>query len=174
MLKKLITTVAVILGITILAACSGEEPTSETGIKSDEPRPETTVAVPASTTAPEPTRPQRLDQLLTPAAAPDAAAVEPATKTAPRETKNETAPTPTSIPGLTNVEGPTISDLVPEDPKTNDRVLLQDIYEQIDLEQFALDPNEPVPENTSPFTVSPVNYPEVSEHPYLHPVQQSN
>ena len=168
MLKKLITTVAVILGITILAACSGEEPTSETGIKSDEPRPETTVAVPASTTAPEPTRPQRLDQLLTPAAAPDAAAVEPATKTAPRETKNETAPTPTSIPGLTNVEGPTISDLVPEDPKTNDRVLLQDIYGQIDLEQFALDPNEPIPEKTSPWTVSPVNYPETSKHPYIH------
>ena len=170
MLKKLITTVAVILGITILAACSGEEPTSETGIKSDEPRPETTVAVPASTTAPEPARPQRLDQLLTPT--PEAVTVEPATKTAPRETNNGTAPvdmpTPKSIPGLPIVEGPAITDLVPEDPKTNNQVLLQDIYEQIDLEQFALDPNEPIPANTSPWTVSPVNYPEIDKHPYLH------
>ena len=29
--------------------------------------------------------------------------------------------------------GSTIANLVPEDPRTNDRVLLQDIYAQIDL-----------------------------------------
>ena len=168
MLKKLITTAAVTLGIAILTACSGEEPASETGIKSDEPRREAAVAAQARTTAPEPTRPQRLDQLLTPAAATKEATVEPATKTTPQETKNETAPTPTSIPGLPIMEVPAISDMVPEDPKTNDQVLLQDIYGQIDLEQFALDPNEPIPEKTSPWTVSPVNYPKVSEHPYLH------
>ena len=63
---------------------------------------------------------------------------------------------------------------MPEDPKTNDRVLLQDIYEQIDLEQFALDPNEPITENTSRWTVSPVNYPETQRTPLPTPVQQSN
>ena len=172
MLKKLITTVTVTLGIAILTACSGGEPASETGIKSDEPRREAAVAAPTSTTAPEPTRPQRLDGLLTPTVTPEAATVEPGTKTAQRERKNGAEPgampTPTSIPGLPIMKGPAIKDLVPEDPKTNDQVLLQDIYEQIDLEQFALDPNEPVPKNTSPWTVSPVNYPETSEHPYLH------
>ena len=179
MFKKLITSVAITLGIAILTACSGEEPASETGIKTDEPRRETTVAAPASTTAPEPTRPQRLDQLLTPAAAPEATTVEPATKTTQRERKNGAEPgampAPTSMPGLPIMKGPAIEDLVPEDPKTNDRVLLQDIYGQIDLEQFALDPNEPIPAVDKHQRIrehnrlgSRMNYEETGDHPYLH------
>ena len=179
MLKKLITTIAVTLGIAILAACSGEEPASETNTNREEPRSEAAVAAPTKTTAPEPTRPQRLDQLLAPTTAPEAAGtattVEPETKAEQPEKKNEAAPgstpAPTSIiaiPALSTREAPTIAELVPEDPETNDRVLLQDIYGQIDLEQFALNPNEPIPANSSPWTVSPINYPEISKHPYLH------
>ena len=36
-------------------------------------------------------------------------------------------------------------DLIPEDPETNDEVLLQDIYALMDLDQFALNPNEAIP-----------------------------
>ena len=35
--------------------------------------------------------------------------------------------------------------LIPENPQTNDEVLLQDIYALMDLDQFALDPNEEIP-----------------------------
>ena len=47
-------------------------------------------------------------------------------------------PTPTPVPPGS------IAALVPVDPRTNDRVFLQDIYAQIDLEQFALDPDQPI------------------------------
>ena len=66
----------------------------------------------------------------------------------------------------------TIAELVPEDPRTNDRVLLQDIYAQIDLEQFALDPDQPIPwqgsrsDENSPMSVMP--HPMIHRHPYLH------
>ena len=186
MLKKMITTAAVTLGIAILAACSGEEPASETNTNRNEPRREAPVAAPASTTAPEPTRPQRLDQLLTPAVTPGAAR---AATTAERpERKNGAAQgnmlTPTSetaVPGLPTREAPAIADLVPENPETNDRVLLQDIYAQTDLEQFALDPNEPIPAaekrqleyislhwGNERLMVSRMNYEETGDHPYLH------
>ena len=36
-------------------------------------------------------------------------------------------------------------DLIPEDPETNDEVLLQDIYALMDLDRFALDPGAPIP-----------------------------
>ena len=65
-----------------------------------------------------------------------------------------------------------IAKLVPEDPRTNDRVLLQDIYAQIDLEQFALDPDQPLPqqgsESTADSPVSMMPYPMIHQHPYLH------
>ncbi len=182
MLKKLIKTAAVTLGIAILAACSGEEPASETSTNREEPRRAAKVA------APEPTRPQRLDELLTPTVAPEAArattTMEPGTKAEQREKKNGAergsmpAPTlPITTPALSTREAPTIADLVPEDPETNDRLLLQDIYGQIDLEQFALDPNEPIPAVGSEQyrrisrgrqLVSRMNYEETRDHPYLH------
>ena len=192
MLKKLITTAAVTLGIAILAACSGEEPASETNTNRDEPLREAPVAAPASTTAPEPTRPQRLDHLLTPAVTPGAAraatTAEPGTSTEQPEKRNGTAPgnvpaptLPIAMPGLSTKEAPTIAELVPEDPETNNQVLLQDIYGQIDLEQFALDPNEPIPAaeealieyisfygGGKQLLVSRMNYEETRDHPYLH------
>ena len=62
---------------------------------------------------------------------------------------------------------------MPEDPQTNDRVLLQDIYAQIDLEQFALDPDEPIeqvelPRDESEPIHSVMRYDTVHQHPYLH------
>ena len=193
MLKKLITTAAVTLGIAILAACSGEKPVSETNTNRDEPLREAPVAASASTTAPEPTRPQRLDHLLTPAVTPGAAraatTAEPGTSTEQPEKRNGTAPgnvpaptLPIAMPGLSTKEAPTIAELVPDDPETNDRVLLQDIYAQIDLEQFALDPNEPIPaaeealieyisfygRSERLLLVSRMNYEETRGHPYLH------
>ena len=51
-------------------------------------------------------------------------------------------------------------------------MLLQDIYAQIDLEQFALDPAQPIPwqgskyDANSPVSVMP--HPMIHQHPYLH------
>ena len=69
------------------------------------------------------------------------------------------------------------AELVPENPETNDEILLQDIYAQIDLEQFALDPGaeilRPDGERWDPHT-SPHRgifihpYTETRNHPYLH------
>ena len=89
------------------------------------------------------------------------AAGKPTSTEEPRETESAVAPTSPRL---------NIADLAPENPQTNDQVLLQDIYEQIDLEQFALDPDEPIPfvELDGPNQVSLMKYPEVHEHPYLH------
>ena len=57
-------------------------------------------------------------------------------------------------------------DLVPENPQTNDQVLLQDIYQQIDLEQFALDPGEPIP--FVKFRGREESHIKYGKHPYLH------
>jgi hypothetical protein len=88
-----------------------------------------------------------------------------------------------TLSGDTSPEG-----LIPEDPETNDEVLLQDIYALMDLDQFALNPNQAIPlpdkENMSccgvytkqwrseayreghPPTL--FDYEEVRDHPYLH------
>ena len=79
------------------------------------------------------------------------------------------------------------ANLIPDNPQTNDEVLLQDIYALMDLDQFALDPNEEIPlpdrDNMSystrgeqwyseklrkdhPPTI--FDYEEVRDHPYLH------
>ena len=88
-----------------------------------------------------------------------------------------------TLSGDTSPEG-----LIPEDPETNDEVLLQDIYALMDLDQFALNPNQAIPlpdkENMSccgAFTKAwyseqrredhpPTlfDYEEVRDHPYLH------
>ncbi len=90
---------------------------------------------------------------------------------------------PKSLTGDTSPE-----DLIPENPETNDEVLLQDIYALMDLDQFALNPNQATPlpdkENMSccgiftkawysepyredhPPTL--FDYEEVRDHPYLH------
>ena len=67
-------------------------------------------------------------------------------------------------------------DLIPQDPRTNDQVLLQDIYDRMDLQQFALNPNEPIPPPKSgDWGIGRFGYPdtrfgyfETRDHPYLH------
>ena len=192
MIEKLIKTGVIVLAAAMLAACGGgSEPETEKGIERRESGSATAAAAPTKTPETEPARAQRLDHLLpSPTPKPDAAA----TKAMPRateamETKAAEKPTPAGEPGETqSTMVPTrepretesavapasprlnIADLVPENPQTNDQVLLQDIYEQIDLGQFALDPGEPIPfvELNRPNQVSQMKYPEVHEHPYLH------
>ena len=189
MIKKLIKAGAIVLAAAMLAACGGgSELETEKGIERRESGSATAAAAPTKTPETEPARAQRLDHLLpSPTAKPDPAA----TKMRPRatdamETKAAEKPTPAGEPGKTeSAVAPTreptetesavtpasprlnIADLVPENPQTNDQVLLQDIYEQIDLGQFALDPGKPIPfvELDRPNQLSQMQYP---EHPYLH------
>ena len=172
MIEKLIKAGTTILAAAMLAACGGENAPEtgksvETGASSNA----TVAAAPTRTPETEPARAQRLDHLLpspttkpeakttkTTARATDAAETKAAEKkTQTGETESPTAP---ASPRLN------ITDLVPENPQTNDQVLLQDIYEQIDLEQFALDPDEPIERGSN--RASLMKYPEVHEHPYLH------
>ena len=156
----------VALAIALFAACgTGDEPRNSTDAETGTSRTETRAA--ARTPAPMPTRPKRIDHLLTPAAlAEPAKTAEPEAKQAGGEpTSNGAAKAVTSDPR-------TIAELVPEDPRTNDRVLLQDIYAQIDLEQFALDPDQPITwqgsryDEDSPKSLMP--HPMIHQHPYLH------
>ena len=159
------------LAIALFAACgSGDEPRNSTDAEIETSRTET--RAPARTPEPMPTRPKRIDHLLTPTALPGAIKEKPA-KTAEPETK-QTGEEPTSNGAVKAVTGDpkTIAQLVPEDPRTNDQVLLQDIYAQIDLEQFALDPDQRIPsqgniyEEASPKSLMP--HPMIQQHPYLH------
>ena len=178
MIEKLIKAGATVLAVAMLAACGGEN-APETGklVETAVSGNATVAAAPTRTPETEPARAQRLDHLLpSPTTKPEAKTAKTtarATNTA--ETKAAGKPTPTgetesaTAPAIPRLN---ITDLAPENPQTNDQVLLQDIYEQIDLEQFALDPNEPIPipfvELRGPNQASLMKYPEVHEHPYLH------
>ena len=159
------------LAIALFAACgSGDEPRNSTDAEIETSRTET--RAPARTPEPMPTRPKRIDHLLTPTALPGAIK-EKAAKTAEPEAK-QAGGEPTSNGAEKAVTGDpkTIAQLVPEDPRTNDQVLLQDIYAQIDLEQFALDPDQPIPWQGSKYyensPVSVMPHPMIHRHPYLH------
>ena len=157
---------AITLAIALFAACgSGDEPRNSTDAETETSRTETRAT--ARTPAPMPTRPKRIDHLLTPTAPAELAkTAEPEVKQASEE------PTSNGAPKAVTGDPMTIAELVPEDPRTNDPVLLQDIYAQTDLEQFALDPNQPIPwqgskyDADSPVSVMP--YPMIHRHPYLH------
>ena len=176
MIEKLIKAGTTILAAAMLAACGGEN-APETGkpVETGASGNATVAAAPTRTPETEPARAQRLDHLLpSPTTKPEAKT----TKTTARatdaaETKAAGKPTPTGeTESATAPASPrlNITDLAPENPQTNDQVLLQDIYEQIDLEQFALDPDEPIPfvELRGSNRASLMKYPEVHEHPYLH------
>ena len=166
MKRKLMKAGAMALAIALFAACSsGDEPRNSTDAETETSRTETSAA--ARTPEPMPTRPKRIDHLLTPTAlAEPAKTVEPEAKQAGKE--------PTSNGAVKPVTGDpkTIAQLVPEDPRTNDQVLLQDIYAQIDLEQFALDPDQPISwqerENSPGSPKSLMPHPMIHQHPYLH------
>ena len=121
------------------------------------------------TTEPAPTRPQRLDHLLrTPTAEPEAVAVRASSEEVRTETKGGTS----GAPAAEQTGG--TDPLVPEDARFTDQVLLQDIYERIDLEQFALDPRDPITrpeirkEAGEHHLWSTMPHPMVHQHPYLH------
>ena len=153
MIEKLIKAGAIVLAAAMLAACGGGNgPETEKNVERGESGSATAAAAPTKTPETEPARAQRLDHLLpSPTAKPDAAA----TKTRPRATdatetkaaENQRRPESQETESAVAPASPrlNIADLVPENPQTNDQVLLQDIYDQIDLEQFALDPGEPIP-----------------------------
>ena len=181
MIEKLIKAGAtVMLAAAMLAACGGENgPETGKPVETAVSGNATVAAAPTRTPETEPARAQRLDHLLpSPTTKPEAkTAKTTATTTDAAETKAAGKPTSTGEPRDTeSATAPAspklnIKDLAPENPQTNDQVLLQDIYEQIDLEQFALDPDEPIPFTRTqprPNQVSLMKYPEVHEHPYLH------
>ena len=121
------------------------------------------------TTEPAPTRPQRLDHLLrTPTAEPEAVAVRASSEEVRAETKGGTS----GAPAAEQTGG--TDPLVPEDARFTDQVLLQDIYERIDLEQFALDPRDPITrpeirkEAGEHHLWSTMPHPMVHQHSYLH------
>ena len=199
MLRQILAT-GTILALSLAAlACSGEDgPTP-----GEAPGPQPAAGTGAETQAQERaqaaalTRPERLD-LTTTQPAPEAKATRtpatgaeqgPETKQAPGPTQpaKETAqpPAPAQSPGAggqtpeanTPPPGPASpEDLIPEDPRTNDQVLLQDIYARMDLEQFALDPNESIPRPArgqwgmegSEYPDTRFGYFETRDHPYLH------
>ena len=199
MLRQILAT-GTILALSLAAlACSGEDgPTP-----GEAPGPQPAAGTGAETQAQERaqaaalTRPERLD-LTTTQPAPEAKTARtpatgaeqgPETKQAPGPTQpaKETAqpPAPAQSPGdggqtpeaNTPPPGPASpEDLIPEDPRTNDQVLLQDIYARMDLEQFALDPNEPIPRPArgqwgmegSEYPDTRFGYFETRDHPYLH------
>ena len=152
MIEKLIKAGATVLAAAMLVACGGENgPETGKPVETAVSGNATVAAAPTRTPETEPARAQRLDHLLpSPTTKPEAkTAKTTVTTTNPAETKAAEKPTPPGEPRDTeSAVAPTsprlnIADLTPENPQTNDQVLLQDIYEQIDLEQFALDPGDP-------------------------------
>ena len=177
MIEKLIKAGATVLAVAMLAACGGENgPETGKAIETALSSNTTVAAAPTRTPETEPARAQRLDHLLpSPTTAKPEAKTAKATARATNAAETKAAGKPTPTGETENATAPAIprlniTDLAPENPQTNDQVLLQDIYEQIDLEQFALDPDEPIPfvELRGHNQVSLMKYPEVHEHPYLH------
>ena len=167
---KLMKASVVALAIALFAACGGgDEPRKSTDAGTRTSRTET--GADARTPAPMPTRPKRIDHLLlTPTALP-----EPTRKAEPQVRRASGEPAPSNGAERAATGGPmTIAKLVPEDPRTNDQVLLQDIYAQINLEQFALDPDQPIPRRTqSDISDAPplrnlMTHQIIHQHPYLH------
>ena len=193
----------------LLTACGGEEPagTQQLDLPVSPASQETSTAP----SAPMPTSPQRLDldALLTPQPTPAGEPQDPiragenppgADSTGNREpggATGESRPDAAAkdanfgaTPGDTGDKsaspggsGVNITDLVPQDAETNDQVLLQDIYAQMDLGEFALDPNGPIPYREVVHDRSgrgyveqeelesigfKLNFADASENPYLH------
>ena len=155
----------------ILAACGGDPAPG-----SAEPQPERTTSQEATsinqpatpTLEPLPTRPTPLVNLGT-------STPEPVRPTRARPTqlptvtsdRTGTPPQPPK-PGATAETSIQTSplDLIPADPESNDTVLLQDIYELMDLDQFALDPTQPIEKFK---TSDSFKFPRaiLENHPYL-------
>ena len=167
------TAITLAMALLMATACGEDEPPGGNDRTTAPGEARATVPDTTRTLPPAPTRPGRIDHLLrTPTVTPKQAVKQ--------GTKPESSPTSRTERGTesngSQTPGETpqprgIAALVPEDPRTNDQVLLQDIYAQIDLEQFALDPNERIEFQENRYTAwidSKMNYPLVHQHPYLH------
>lgn len=106
------------------------------------------------------------------ASASSASTTSEATPASPAAGATEAAPASGSLPTAapvsqaeTQASEPGDPDsLVPADPQLTDEVLLQDIYARVDLEQFALDPEEPIERGQGINLEDPL----VQENPFLH------
>ena len=167
------TAITLAMALLMATACGGEDPPGGKDRKTAPGEARATVPDATRTLPPAPTRPGRIDHLLrTPTVTPKPAVEQ--------GTKPESSPTSGAERGTASngaqASGETpqpkgIEALVPEDPRTNDQVLLQDIYAQIDLEQFALDSDEPIEfrgNERRAWILSKMSYPLVHQHPYLH------
>ena len=178
-LKNLATaTIATLILTLLLTACGGGSQPDPQVSTTNNPTTSTTStdSVPVPTPAPLPTKPAPLTNL----------GATPAATEQPAPTRGR--PTPTSQEGATPAPTPQLpdptadsppaqrpEDLIPEDPATNDTVLLQDIYELMDLSQFALDPTEPIERfnyggiggNGEIANLSTFNVAQTLDHPYI-------
>ena len=122
------------------------------------------------------TRPPRLDlqSILTPTTEVRIASQIPTPTPKPLEEAKADSATQADQPRhQPNTAG--VQDLIPLDPRTNDQVLLQDIYAKIDLSQFALDQDAPIPEHRGigssyhqQHGSGRYPYSDTLHHPYLH------
>ena len=198
--------IAAIAAFTIAAAsiasiaCSGGETPPETGAGRAPPaqaQPESAPQGPGPVRVTRPTRPPRLDlsRTGTPAETRQTGETQSAQPTARAAERAQDAPAQTQPPaaqadgapaettekpaGPPDTAGVAPEDLIPENPETNDEVLLQDIYALMDLDRFALDPGAPIQlpseKSFNSLTSWSKGYPdsifeldEVENHPYLH------
>ena len=173
-MKKMSIIIAAFLIVLTALACGGEESaTQETSPSTTEQ----TTARAETNPVPAPTRPQRIENIREMAEAqnrqptPETDAPEPAAE--PRQPGGDPqAGEPQSEPATDP------DSLIPAYAQFNDQVLLQDIYARMDLQEFALDPNEPTPfldphEKESDLkTENDLNmelrFQEARQNPYLH------
>ena len=177
-LKNLaIATLMTLILTLLLAACGGssQPDPQEPDVENPTRTTTTTESQSVSTPEPLPTKPVPLTNLgaATPTTLPDPTRARP-TRAPEETTTSETTaqpPEPTTGPPVTQRP----EDLIPEDPATNDTVLLQDIYELMDLDQFALDPTEPIERfdyggiggNGAIANLTTFNIAETLDHPYI-------
>ena len=175
--KTRFTTIIIALALTLLLipmACGSEpEPASQQAPPAaDAPASSTDRPALRPTPVPIPTSARRLDlsSITTPTVEVRVAGQTADPTQPPMSTGNQrpTAPSQAS---------PSVSqsaDLVPDDPRNNEQVLLQDIYSRIDLSQYALDPNQPIPRGEKTYhdeyKPPPHTFPysDTLHHPYLH------
>ena len=210
MTKSLLTLICIAITALALACSSNDSPqvtpppanqTSD-GPTATQPAssgpPTSTSLIQAPTSTPRhqismPTKPLPIAGLLTPTIPPTSAPQ--AKPTSPSQTSP--GQTTGANPGGTG-SGTTDTPKIPKEPIFDDKTLLQDIYAKMDLSQFALDPNAPIPPpidadgyhdiNTDPPRLRPggginrsgdtqenyikmpsvFSYQEIKDHPYLH------
>ena len=141
-----ISTLTTFLLTILLAACGGgAEPAPQEPITQQESQTDpTNQSVPATQNDPLPTKPTPLTNLgaQPPTATPAPTRARPTRPPQDTDAPNTVTDPPEATAGPASTQRP--EDLIPEDPATNDTVLLQDIYELIDMDQFALDPTQPI------------------------------